>query len=52
MEKIKLICPTCSQIIKKNEIHECSKSISDRNQYRVDKKLESFSFNFLSIFKK
>lgn len=52
MEKVKLICSTCSQVIKKNEIHECSKSITDRNQYCIDKKIESFSFNFLSIFKK
>ena len=47
MENTKLICSTCNQIIKKNEIHDCTESSSKRNQYVIDKKVQPFFLNFL-----
>ena len=47
MENTKLICSTCNQIIKKNEIHDCELSLSKRNQYMIDKKVQPYFLNFL-----
>jgi hypothetical protein len=47
MGNTKLICSTCNQIIKKNEIHDCTESSYKRNQYMIDKKVQPFFLNFL-----
>jgi hypothetical protein len=49
MDKTKLICSTCGQIIKKNEIHDCTESADKRNQYIVDKKTKPSILNFLKL---
>lgn len=46
---IKLVCSTCNQVIKKNEIHDCSNSSSKRNQYIVDKKIQPTFLNFIKF---
>ena len=49
MEKIKLMCSTCNQIINKNEIHNCGDSSSKRKEYIVNKKVKTFSLNFFKL---
>jgi hypothetical protein len=49
MEKIKLICSTCKQVINKNEIHDCTVSASKRNEYIIDKKIDSGFLSFIKL---
>jgi hypothetical protein len=49
MEKIKLICSTCKQVINKNEIHDCTTSASKRNEYIIDKKVELGFLSFIKL---
>jgi hypothetical protein len=48
MDKHKLVCSTCGQVFKKNEIHDCTESANKRNEYLVDKKISSF-LNFIKL---
>lgn len=49
MNKTELICSTCGQVFKKNEIHDCTKSIDKTNKYLIDKKIKPSFLNFLKL---